>query len=439
MLKTVSLNHRDQKVFFFFKQKTAYEIVSRDWSSDVCSSDLIVLSQTLKTFFQNSLVVSQHLIENASKSRLPGCVILAAPGSGKTTFLGSVWLKLKQKYSGNFKSLAIIVKPEDKVTFEKISNKVINAKTQSRKAAVEIIKFVAEGMRKSSEIRRLFLDDFLTASKYLNAAVKGYQINLETFATYSSKREAESCNDFDTISMKDAYESALNEAWLVGREYNLCLWVSSHSSNIEDLSFITSSSTRSVGDFIFLAKDGKRDFLEGALKNDSLVPSYDKRVELKQMLGNLKVNSQEPIMLANLENWILGVVPNSIRAEYESLLSETTNVNTSTQETKIQAQNTVIQSQQNIVSNDDTTITIDSEELNKDFKARQLNISIDALVVFEKLDKFNGDSFTPRDVVRMKPFGKIGDNSTSKIKYYLEELAIAKLLNCHGEKYSVVS
>ena len=23
--------------FFFFKQKTAYEIVSRDWSSDVCS------------------------------------------------------------------------------------------------------------------------------------------------------------------------------------------------------------------------------------------------------------------------------------------------------------------------------------------------------------------------------------------------------------------
>ena len=28
--------------FFFFKQKTAYEIVSRDWSSDVCSSDLKV-------------------------------------------------------------------------------------------------------------------------------------------------------------------------------------------------------------------------------------------------------------------------------------------------------------------------------------------------------------------------------------------------------------
>src|SRR5881275_2819432 len=27
-------------LFFFFKQKTAYEIVPCDWSSDVCSSDL---------------------------------------------------------------------------------------------------------------------------------------------------------------------------------------------------------------------------------------------------------------------------------------------------------------------------------------------------------------------------------------------------------------
>src|ERR1043166_1338318 len=29
--------------FFFFKQKTAYEIPKRDWSSDVCSSDLICI------------------------------------------------------------------------------------------------------------------------------------------------------------------------------------------------------------------------------------------------------------------------------------------------------------------------------------------------------------------------------------------------------------
>ena len=31
--------------FFFFKQKTAYEIGTGDWSSDVCSSDLGALPQ----------------------------------------------------------------------------------------------------------------------------------------------------------------------------------------------------------------------------------------------------------------------------------------------------------------------------------------------------------------------------------------------------------
>ena len=33
-------------VFFFFKQKTAYEIKECDWSSDVCSSDLFGYPET---------------------------------------------------------------------------------------------------------------------------------------------------------------------------------------------------------------------------------------------------------------------------------------------------------------------------------------------------------------------------------------------------------
>src|SRR3546814_2337422 len=32
-------------MFFFFKQKTAYEMRIRDWSSDVCSSDLATLHE----------------------------------------------------------------------------------------------------------------------------------------------------------------------------------------------------------------------------------------------------------------------------------------------------------------------------------------------------------------------------------------------------------
>ena len=37
---------RDTKRFiFFFKQKTAYEFGTGDWSSDVCSSDLVLANR----------------------------------------------------------------------------------------------------------------------------------------------------------------------------------------------------------------------------------------------------------------------------------------------------------------------------------------------------------------------------------------------------------
>src|SRR6059058_4690414 len=36
-------------IFFFFKQKTAYEMSLRDWSSDVCSSDLPTVLLTTKS------------------------------------------------------------------------------------------------------------------------------------------------------------------------------------------------------------------------------------------------------------------------------------------------------------------------------------------------------------------------------------------------------
>src|SRR3546814_2084645 len=39
-LSSLLINDEDVFLFFFFKQKTAYEMRISDWSSDVCSSDL---------------------------------------------------------------------------------------------------------------------------------------------------------------------------------------------------------------------------------------------------------------------------------------------------------------------------------------------------------------------------------------------------------------
>ena len=50
--------------FFFFKQKTAYEIRNCDWSSDVCSSDLSckLFDTSNKDFFQISLMMTEKFI-----------------------------------------------------------------------------------------------------------------------------------------------------------------------------------------------------------------------------------------------------------------------------------------------------------------------------------------------------------------------------------------
>ena len=52
-------------IFFFFKQKTAYEIKECDWSSDVCSSDLIEI-ETLKNV-QYAVEAGPLLVEGGKR------------------------------------------------------------------------------------------------------------------------------------------------------------------------------------------------------------------------------------------------------------------------------------------------------------------------------------------------------------------------------------
>ena len=57
--------------FFFFKQKTAYEIYQCDWSSDVCSSDLndkieLMIASDSKEFLERN----KKTIEKATNSVL---------------------------------------------------------------------------------------------------------------------------------------------------------------------------------------------------------------------------------------------------------------------------------------------------------------------------------------------------------------------------------
>src|SRR3546814_10098450 len=67
--------------FFFFKQKTAYEMRISDWSSDVCSSDLPVLA-----------VVAQHLRERREDRPLHPA--LRVPQAGAHHRLGALEIEI---------------------------------------------------------------------------------------------------------------------------------------------------------------------------------------------------------------------------------------------------------------------------------------------------------------------------------------------------------
>src|SRR3546814_3379557 len=54
-------------IVFFFKQKTAYEMRISDWSSDVCSSDLLVI----RSYSKEGLMATQ-VRETAQQDALAG-------------------------------------------------------------------------------------------------------------------------------------------------------------------------------------------------------------------------------------------------------------------------------------------------------------------------------------------------------------------------------
>src|SRR3546814_6607874 len=69
-------------VFFFYKQKTAYEVRISDWSSDVCSSDLMGNSLILKPS-EKSPLSAIRIAELALEAGIPPGVFNVLPGFGK--------------------------------------------------------------------------------------------------------------------------------------------------------------------------------------------------------------------------------------------------------------------------------------------------------------------------------------------------------------------
>src|SRR3546814_5379719 len=69
-------------LFFFFKQKTAYEMRISDWSSDVCSSDLIAVTAEVASYAHTKGVAVEGelgTIGGSEDGRIRTEIVLADP------------------------------------------------------------------------------------------------------------------------------------------------------------------------------------------------------------------------------------------------------------------------------------------------------------------------------------------------------------------------
>src|SRR3546814_1552910 len=67
-------------IFFFFKQKTAYEMRISDWSSDVCSSDLYYVRKGVRYVFAVVTVIVLLIMWRAFAGRAGVVLGLATAG-----------------------------------------------------------------------------------------------------------------------------------------------------------------------------------------------------------------------------------------------------------------------------------------------------------------------------------------------------------------------
>jgi hypothetical protein len=129
--------------------------------------------EQLEVLRQSGLKSIQALVNDADKSVLGGCLIIAAPGGGKTTYLGTAWGRLRNIYGTRLKTLAVVVKPTDVKAFSVIADECLCVSDSPVETAVKILKFIKSSIANHGEVRRLFLDDFMTMTKKFNAALKG--------------------------------------------------------------------------------------------------------------------------------------------------------------------------------------------------------------------------------------------------------------------------
>src|SRR3546814_7030264 len=104
-------------LFFFFKQKTAYEMRISDWSSDVCSSDLLLATGASPVHLDipGSSLPHVHYLRTAADSRN---LVAATVGAKRAVIIGASFIGLEVAASLRARGIEVHVVGKDTVLME---------------------------------------------------------------------------------------------------------------------------------------------------------------------------------------------------------------------------------------------------------------------------------------------------------------------------------
>ncbi len=276
-----------------------------------------------KTAFERLQAIGNQAIDDLAYTS-QSIIFLGIPGSGKSTSLGTLLGRMRQKYGDKLKLYALAMK-NDSFGGAKVGQLNFNSD-----ACWEILSEVITELRRRALMPstkrkayceanpiKLILDDYVSQQRQFETVLKDKKVEYPGAS-----------GEVNWVKFGDAVDAVLSEITFNGRELCVSAIVSTQSGNLTDLPFLSSKSGRASVILMVQAlkntkkKQGNYEVVSQSINNAHLIADESERQRLRDIFSEAKELSfkhQQPIILTSNSDageYILGIVPNLL-SEYE--------------------------------------------------------------------------------------------------------------------------
>lgn len=280
-------------------------------------------SPPIQTAFERLQAIGNQAIDDLAYTS-QSIIFLGTPGAGKSTSLGALLGRVRQKYGDRLKLYAIAMK-NDSFGGAKVGQLNFNSD-----ACWEILSEVITELRRRALMPstkrkayceanpiKLILDDYVSQQRQFETVLKDKKVEYPGAS-----------GEVNLVKFGDAVDAVLSEITFNGRELCVSAIVSTQSGNLTDLPFLSSKSGRASVILMVQAlkntkkKQGNYEVVSQSINNAHLIADEKERQRLRDIFPEAKELSfkhQQPVILTSNSDageYILGIVPNLV-SEYE--------------------------------------------------------------------------------------------------------------------------